>query len=84
MVKDLSQGGVKAVIDFVGAPATAQFGLDVTRKGGTLVMVGQDGSVLSFPLPFFPQRALVAGSFGRQSAAGSCSVGPSAGGSDRT
>ena len=39
-VKDLSQGGVKAVIDFVGAPATAQFGLDVMRKGGTLVVVG--------------------------------------------
>ena len=57
-VKELSQGGVKAVIDFVGAPATAQFGLDVMRKGGTLVMVGLYGGALSFPLPFFPQRAL--------------------------
>jgi len=57
-VKELSQGGVKAVIDFVGAPATAQFGLDVMRKGGTLVVVGLYGGALSFPLPFFPQRAL--------------------------
>ena len=45
-VKDLSQGGVKAVIDFVGAPATAQFGLDVMRKGGTLVVVGLYGRAL--------------------------------------
>jgi D-arabinose 1-dehydrogenase-like Zn-dependent alcohol dehydrogenase len=57
-VKELSQGGVKAVIDFVGAPATAQFGLDVMRKGGTLVVVGLYGGSLSFPMPFFPQRAL--------------------------
>ena len=57
-VKDLSQGGVKAVIDFVGAPATAQFGLDVMRKGGTLVVVGLYGGALSFPMPFFPQRAI--------------------------
>ena len=57
-IKDLSQGGVKAVIDFVGAPATAQFGLDVMRKGGTLVVVGLYGGALSFPMPFFPQRAL--------------------------
>ncbi len=57
-VKELSQGGVKAVIDFVGAPATAQFGLDVMRKGGTLVVVGLYGGALSFPMPFFPQRAI--------------------------
>lgn len=57
-IKDVSQGGVKAVIDFVGAPATAQFGLDVMRKGGTLVVVGLYGGALSFPLPFFPQRAI--------------------------
>jgi D-arabinose 1-dehydrogenase-like Zn-dependent alcohol dehydrogenase len=57
-VKDLSQGGVKAVIDFVGAPATAQFGLDVMRKGGTLIVVGLYGGALSMPLPFLPQRAL--------------------------
>jgi D-arabinose 1-dehydrogenase-like Zn-dependent alcohol dehydrogenase len=57
-IKDLSQGGVKAAIDFVGTPATAQFGLDVLRKGGTLVVVGLYGGALTFPLPFFPQRAL--------------------------
>jgi D-arabinose 1-dehydrogenase-like Zn-dependent alcohol dehydrogenase len=57
-IKEMSQGGVKAVIDFVGAPATAQFGLDVMRKGGTLVAVGLYGGALSFPMPFFPQRAI--------------------------
>jgi D-arabinose 1-dehydrogenase-like Zn-dependent alcohol dehydrogenase len=57
-VKELSQGGVKAVIDFVGAPTTAQFGLDVMRKGGTLVVVGLYGGALTFPMPFFPQRAI--------------------------
>jgi hypothetical protein len=32
-----------------GAPATAQFGLDVMRKGDTLVVVGLYGGTLSFP-----------------------------------
>jgi D-arabinose 1-dehydrogenase-like Zn-dependent alcohol dehydrogenase len=34
-VKELSGGGIKAAIDFVGAPTTAQFALDAMRKGGT-------------------------------------------------
>ncbi|HLT02366.1 MAG TPA: zinc-binding dehydrogenase, partial [Geminicoccaceae bacterium] len=63
-VKELSQGGIKAAIDFVGAPATARFALDCMRKGGTLIVVGLYGGALSFPLPFFPQRALtVRGSY---------------------
>jgi D-arabinose 1-dehydrogenase-like Zn-dependent alcohol dehydrogenase len=40
------------------APTTAQFALDAMRKGGTLVVVGLYGGALSFPMPFFPQRAL--------------------------
>ena len=46
------------MIDFVGAPATARFGLDVLRKGGTLVVVGLYGGALSLPLPLLPQRSL--------------------------
>ncbi|HET6468785.1 MAG TPA: alcohol dehydrogenase [Geminicoccaceae bacterium] len=57
-VRDWSGGGVAAVIDFVGRPETARFGIDVLRKGGTLVMVGLYGSALSLPLPFLPLRML--------------------------
>jgi D-arabinose 1-dehydrogenase-like Zn-dependent alcohol dehydrogenase len=35
-----------------------QFGLDVMRKGGTLVVVGLYGGALSFPMPLFPRRAI--------------------------
>jgi len=57
-VLELTGGGVKAAIDFVGAPATARFGMDVLRKGGTLVVVGLYGGALSVPLPLLPQRSL--------------------------
>ena len=50
-VLELTKGGVKAAIDFVGAPQTARFGMDVLRKGGTLVVVGLFGGALSVPLP---------------------------------
>jgi propanol-preferring alcohol dehydrogenase len=57
-VLELTKGGVRAAIDFVGAPATARFGMDVLRKGGTLIMVGLFGGALSVPLPLMPQRSL--------------------------
>ena len=57
-VMELTGGGAKAAIDFVGAPATAKFGLDVLRKGGTLILVGLYGGALPLPLPFMPQRSL--------------------------
>jgi propanol-preferring alcohol dehydrogenase len=57
-VRDWSRGGVAAVIDFVGRPETARFGLDALRKGGTLVLVGLYGSALSLPLPLLPLRML--------------------------
>jgi D-arabinose 1-dehydrogenase-like Zn-dependent alcohol dehydrogenase len=57
-VLELTGGGAKAAIDFVGAPATARFGMDVLRKGGTLVVVGLYGGALSVPLPLLPQRSL--------------------------
>jgi len=59
-----SGAGAGGAIDFVGAPATAQFGLDVLHKGGTLVMVGLYGGTAPFPLPYLPQRVLtVRGSY---------------------
>jgi propanol-preferring alcohol dehydrogenase len=57
-VLELTGGGVRAAIDFVGAPQTARFGMDVLRKGGTLVVVGLFGGALSVPLPLLPQRSL--------------------------
>ena len=57
-VLEVTGGGARAAIDFVGAPATARFGFDVLRKGGRLVIVGLYGGTLSVPLPFMPQRSL--------------------------
>ena len=53
-IKELTDGGAGGVIDFVGSPVTAQFGLDVLRKGGTLVIVGLFGGSITMPVPFFP------------------------------
>lgn len=58
-VLDLTGGGARAAIDFVGAPATTRFGLDVLRKGGHLVVVGLFGGALSLSLPLVAQRSLV-------------------------
>jgi alcohol dehydrogenase, propanol-preferring len=59
-----SSAGAAGAIDFVGAPQTAKFGLDILRKGGTLVIVGLYGGVAHLPLPLFPQRVLtVRGSY---------------------
>ncbi len=65
-LKEMTSSGAGAggAIDFVGAPATAQFGIDVLRKGGTLVIVGLFGGTAPMPLPLFPQRLLtVRGSY---------------------
>jgi D-arabinose 1-dehydrogenase-like Zn-dependent alcohol dehydrogenase len=57
-VKDWSNGGVDAAIDFVGRPETARFAIDSLRKGGTLVVVGLYGDRLPLPLPWLPLRVL--------------------------
>jgi D-arabinose 1-dehydrogenase-like Zn-dependent alcohol dehydrogenase len=57
-VIELTGGGTRAAIDFVGAPATVRFGLDVLRKGGQLVIVGLFGGALPVSLPLVAQRAL--------------------------
>ena len=59
-----TRGGVAAAIDFVGAPVTTKFGMDVLRKGGTHVIVGLYGSELAMSLPMFPFKLMtVRGSF---------------------
>jgi D-arabinose 1-dehydrogenase-like Zn-dependent alcohol dehydrogenase len=57
-VIELTGGGARAAVDFVGAPQTARFGVDVLRKGGTLINVGLYGGALSLPLPPMPIRSL--------------------------
>jgi len=51
-------GGVKGVIDLVGAPASAAFAMASIRKGGTVVFVGLYGGGLTVSLPLFPFRSM--------------------------
>lgn len=56
--------GAAAAIDFVGAPATARFGFDGIRRGGTLVVVGLYGGALPLPVAMFPLKmARIVGSY---------------------
>ena len=60
----LSQGGARAVIDFVGSSETAQFGFSALRRGGTQVIVGLWGGKFRFSLPFLPlQHRTLRGSY---------------------
>ena len=57
-------GGVYAVIDFVGAEASVDYGLGCLRKGGKLIIVGLFGGSLTIPIPFIPMNArLIQGSY---------------------
>jgi len=53
-----SQGGFVAAIDFVGTAETAGFAVGALQKGGTLVMVGLFGGLLTLPTLIFPARQL--------------------------
>lgn len=52
------EGGIAAVIDFVGATSTTTFGFNVLRKGGTYVVVGLFGGEFTFSIPMVILRAL--------------------------
>ncbi|PHP65245.1 alcohol dehydrogenase [Zhengella mangrovi] len=57
-------GAPSAVIDFVGAEATAKLGFDVLAKGGMLVSVGLFGGSSPWPLPLVALKAVtIAGSY---------------------
>lgn len=56
MRSELTKGGAAAVIDFVGSPKSAKFGLDAMRNGGTLIIVGLYGGRLELPLALLPFR----------------------------
>lgn len=57
-LRKISNGGVKAAIDFVGAPSSFQFGMDALAKNGTLVVVGLFGGSHKVALPMFPFMAM--------------------------
>lgn len=57
-LKRAAGGAVWQAVDLVGAPATAQLGIDSLTKGGKLVIVGLYGGQITLPLPLIPQRAL--------------------------
>ena len=57
-IRTLAGGPVMGAIDFVGANATAQLGLDVLGKGGKLVVVGLFGGDITLSLPLIPIRAI--------------------------
>ncbi|HAS49498.1 MAG TPA: alcohol dehydrogenase [Gammaproteobacteria bacterium] len=57
-------GGAYAVLDFVGAEASVNYGLGCLRKGGMLVIVGLYGGALNIPIPFIPMNArIIQGSY---------------------
>ena len=59
-----SVGGAYAAIDFVGAEASVNYGLNTLRKGGKLVVVGLFGGALTMPIPFIPMNArIIEGSY---------------------
>ncbi|MGP0059476.1 MAG: alcohol dehydrogenase [Beijerinckiaceae bacterium] len=51
-------GLIGGVVDFVGAPTTANFGIAAVRKAGTYVAVGLFGGELAIALPALIIRAL--------------------------
>lgn len=57
-------GGAYAVLDFVGAEASVNYGLGCLRKGGMIIIVGLYGGSLNIPLPFIPMNArIIQGSY---------------------
>jgi D-arabinose 1-dehydrogenase-like Zn-dependent alcohol dehydrogenase len=49
---------IRAVIDLVGNPSTAQLGFDCLTKGGKLVIVGLFGGGAPWALPLIPIKAI--------------------------
>jgi D-arabinose 1-dehydrogenase-like Zn-dependent alcohol dehydrogenase len=55
---EATKGGAAATLDFVGAPATSQFGINVVKKAGTHVVIGLYGGKLGIPLPAMSSRQM--------------------------
>jgi D-arabinose 1-dehydrogenase-like Zn-dependent alcohol dehydrogenase len=57
-VMEATEGGAAAAIDFVGSPKTMEFGVNVLRKGGKLVMVGLYGGACPISTVLFPFKMM--------------------------
>merc|ERR1712032_1333457 len=57
-IKDLSRGGVGAVVDFVGNEASHAFAKSIIRSGGKVVIIGLLGGKMQSPLPMFVFRSM--------------------------
>jgi D-arabinose 1-dehydrogenase-like Zn-dependent alcohol dehydrogenase len=57
-VMEATGGGAAAAIDFVGAPKTMEFGVNILRKGGKLVMVGLYGGSNPISTVLFPFKMM--------------------------
>jgi len=57
-VMEATDGGAAAAIDFVGSPKTMEFGVNVLRKGGKLVMVGLYGGACPISTVMFPFKMM--------------------------
>lgn len=56
-LRKLTAGGPVAIIDFVGAEATANFAVSAVRKGGKIVVVGLFGGSMNLSLPLLPLKS---------------------------
>ena len=50
-LSELTGGGAKAIVDFVGAEASVNFGYNSLTRGGVQVVVGLFGGQITIPLP---------------------------------
>jgi D-arabinose 1-dehydrogenase-like Zn-dependent alcohol dehydrogenase len=55
-IRNLTDGGTGAAIDFVGSESSASFGLKILGNSGVLIGVGLFGGALSVPLPLLTLR----------------------------
>ncbi len=57
-VMEATGGGAAAAIDFVGSPKTMEFGVNILKKGGKLVMVGLYGGAHPIATVLFPFKMM--------------------------
>ena len=50
-IMELTEGGARSIVDFVGAEASVNFGYNLLARGGSYVVVGLFGGQLTLPLP---------------------------------
>ena len=50
-IMELTEGGARSIVDFVGAESSVNFGYNLLARGGSYVVVGLFGGQLTLPLP---------------------------------